>query len=175
MNNNELLREPRNTAVQSIQNEPAIIAMVETFEPRCIEGWVEADESQFPVRVSLCVNDLEVAGTWADEPCRHNTQRTARGFRIILKDLWQFTQRTDRVSVRIDGRPIPIAKKGTYKKPGKNGPRSLAELQHLLRSDYLFSQVGRLQLSKKRDTQWQASVLGLYRSLGEILQKEFGY
>lgn len=155
---------------------PLPIGMVEVFEPGHIVGWVEADEAQFPIRVSLCVNELEVASTWADEPSRHNTRRATRGFRIILKDLWQFCRRTDQVTVRIGGRPIAIAQKGTYKRPGRGGgTRTLQELQELFDKGYVFSQVGRLQLSKNLDIQWQKSVLGLYQKVGEILRCEHGH
>lgn len=178
MNDSQQSHDAKRVPLQSeVEGLPAgkYIAMVETFDPRFVEGWVEGDEAQFPVRVSLCVNGLEVAGTWADEPSKHNTQRTVRGFRIVLKDIWGFCKRTDRVSVRIDGLPIPIAKKGTYKIPGRNGQKSLAELRELLNKDYVFSQVGRLQLSKKRDTKWQQTVLGLYQKVREVLQREYDY
>ncbi|WP_186442011.1 class I SAM-dependent methyltransferase [Luteimonas sp. J16] len=150
--------------------------MVEEFEPRHIVGWVEADDAEFPVRVSLWINDLEVAATWADEPCQHNSTRTVRGFRIFLKDIWQFCKRSDLVTVRIAGRPIPIAKKGTYKRPGRGGgQRTLEELRSLLEGGHVFSQMGRLQLSKKLDKEWQESVLGLYRKVSLIVLDKHGY
>jgi hypothetical protein len=153
----------------------APIGMVETFKPGYIEGWVEADESHFPIQVVVYVNELPVANTWADEASRHNTQRTIRGFRILMKDVWQFCQRTDKVTVRISGQPIPIALKGTYKIPGKNGSRTLKELKESFVQGYVFSQVGRFQLSKKLDTQWQANVLELYARVRKVLLDKCQY
>lgn len=152
------------------------IGMVEEFEQRYVIGWVEAEEADFPVKVSLWVNDLEVASTWADEPSRHNTSRTTRGFRIFLKDIWQFCTRADRVTVRVSGRPLPISRKGTFKRPGRGGgTRSLEELRSLLERGHVFSQVGRLQLSKKLDLKWQSSVLGLYHRVAMVVREKHGY
>lgn len=152
------------------------IGMVEEFEPRHIIGWVEADEANFPVRVSLWINEMEVASTWADEPSKHNTRRTTRGFRIFLKDIWQFCQRSDRVTVRLGSEPLPIAQKGTYKRPGRGGgTRTLEELASLMQAGHVFSQVGRLQLSKKLDKAWQEAVLGLYHKVSVLLRDKHGY
>lgn len=152
------------------------IGMVEEFEQRYIVGWVEASGADFPVKVSLWVNDLEVASTWADEPSRHNTQRTTRGFRIFLRDIWQFCTRSDKVTVRIGGRPLPIAQKGTYKRPGRGGgTRTLEELKTLLANGHVFSQVGNLQLSKRLDTKWQNAVLGLYEEVSSVLREKHDY
>ncbi len=40
---------------------------------------------------------------------------------------------------------------------------------------FVFGQTGRLQLSKKLDPAWQASVMGLYKELRDILAKEYSY
>lgn len=152
------------------------IGMVETFEPRHIVGWVEAEESEFPVKVTLYVNQMEVASTWADEPSKHNTSRTTRGFRILLRDLWKFCGRDDRVSVRVGSQPLPIAHKGTWKRPGRGGgTQTLDELRVLFEKGFVFSQVGRLQLSKKLDKSWQQGVLRLYHRVSDVLKREHDY
>jgi hypothetical protein len=151
------------------------IGMVEAFEARQILGWVVGEPSVFPVRVTLHVNDLEVASTWADNPSERNTWADGRAFRFALADIWKFTKRTDRMTVRIDGRPLPIAAKGIYKRPANNGKYSLAQLRGKFAQNYLFGQTGLLQLSKKHDVAWQNSVLDLYRRVGDVLKREHGY
>ena len=44
-----------------------------------------------------------------------------------------------------------------------------------MNAGYVFGQTGRLQLSKKHDSAWQASVMGLYQEVREIVTQELGY
>lgn len=156
-------------------SDASSIGMVELFEQRQVVGWVEANADRFPIRVTLFINDVEVASTWADDPSQHNTRRMIRSFRFALYDIWQFCHKRDRLTVRIDGRPVPIAAKGTYKRPGKDGKHTLADLKHRFDEGYVFGQTGRLQLSKKLDTVWQDSVFGLYEKVSAIVSSKHGY
>ena len=149
--------------------------MVETFEPRTIRGWVTGDRSRFPVRVSLFVNEFEVASTWANDPSIRNTPDTARAFSFTVVDLWRYCATTDRVSVRIGGRPIPIAAKGIYKRPGRGATWTLEDLQQKFDEGYLFSHTGRLQLSKKQDLAWQKAVFGLHDGVMEALGRHYDF
>ena len=153
----------------------APIGMVETFEPRQIVGWVVAPAADHPVRVTLHVNDVQVAGTWADDPSTRNTWSEVRGFRIALGGIWKYCKRSDRVTVRIGDQPLPIAQKGVYKRPGYDGSLSLVDLQRKFDNGFIFSQNGWLQLSKKLDTAWQASVLELYHRVHEVLRTKHDY
>lgn len=149
--------------------------MVETFEYWRIVGWVVGEPDVFPIRVSLYVNDLEVASTWADNPVKRNTWAEARGFRFALADIWKYCKKTDRVTVRIGDTLLPIAAKGIYKRPANKGEHSLADLQEAFANNYLFGQMGELQLSKKFDHAWQRSVIDLYRRVGDVVRERYGY
>lgn len=117
--------------------------VVEVFAPGHVEGWVEVERTAPPVRVSLYLNDLEVASCIAELPSGHNTEHSIRGFRFILKDIWKYCQRRDRLTVRVAGRPLPITKKGMFKRTPK-GASTAAELQRLLRAGYAFNRSGEL-------------------------------
>lgn len=149
-------------------------AVVEVFERREFAGWIDAAPGEGPLRVELCVNDVPVAKTWAAP----GTGRRAHGellrFRFSVNHLWNYTKRTDRVSLRLDGRPLPIPKKGTYYHPRQDGAQSLDSLLKKLEAGYVFGQSGRLQLSKSVDTQWQGDVLGLYQRINAVMEQEFG-
>jgi hypothetical protein len=151
------------------------IGMVENFEHRQIVGWVTGERDAFPVRVSLHVNDFEVAATWADHPIERNAIGAVRGFRFALADIWKYCKRSDKVTVRMGGQPLPMTTKGIYKRPAADGKLSLADLKKKFSQNYLFGQTGLLQLSKKHDVAWQQSVLDLYRRVGEVVQREYGY
>jgi hypothetical protein len=157
------------------RSDGALIGMVEVFEPRQIVGWVVASAAELPVRVTLHVNDLQVAATWADDPSTRNTSSDVRGFRIALGGLWKYCKRSDRVTVRIDDQPLAIAQKGVYKRPGYDGELSLTDLQRKFDEGFIFNQNGWLQLSKKLDTGWQASVIDLYERVGKVVKDKHDY
>jgi SAM-dependent methyltransferase len=149
--------------------------MVEAFERRQVTGWVEVRRGARPVQVRLCVNDIEVARTWAADRILRRGSGDMRGFRLALRDIWQYCQRTDRVTVQVDGVALPIAGRGTYLRPHRDGEQSLAALQAKLAAGCLFGQGGRLQLSKTLDADWQRGVLDLYERVRAIVADEFGY
>jgi hypothetical protein len=161
------------------ENSPAaaevVNAVVEVFERREISGWIEVGAGSAPARVGLYINDDEVAATWAMTWAGRRVAGELRKFRFALYDLWRFTNRTDRVSVRVGGVALPIAGKGTFYQPKQDGAESLKTLKRRLASGYVFGQGGRLQLSKSVDTKWQSTVMGLYGRVNAALEDAFGY
>jgi hypothetical protein len=149
-------------------------AVVEVFERREIAGWVEVEAGTGPVRVDLCVNDEAVAQTLATAASGRRVYGDLFNFRFAITDLWEFTKRKDRISVRIGGKPLPIVGRGTFYRPRRDGAESLKLLRERLAAGYVFGQDGRLRLSKKLDTEWQASVLGLYGRVNIVLQDVLG-
>ncbi len=77
--------------------------------------------------------------------------------------------------MRIAGRPLPIARKGAYKRPSYDGAASSGELREKFKEEFVFSQNGWLQLSKKLDVEWQSAVLRLYERVCEVVRSEYGY
>lgn len=153
---------------------PVSNAMVEVLERRQIVGWVEVPQGAPPTRVGLYINDTQVVGVWAVDPAGRRGTGEVRQFRFPLFDLWRFAKTTDRISVRIDGRLLPINGRGTFYHPRNDGRSDLAELGRLQNDGYVFSDAGKLQLSKTIDTGWQNTVTGLYTDMRAELREQFG-
>lgn len=62
-----------------------------------------------------------------------------------------------------------------FLQPARNGKESLKDLREKLGQGYLFSQYGRLQLSKQLDEAWQRRVIKLYEQTQAIVRDSFGY
>jgi hypothetical protein len=149
--------------------------LVEQFSKDRITGWVAVREDSPPTRVSLMLNDLEVAATWASPLADRSNWGEVRGFNIRVKDIWQYAHLDDQLTVRVAGRSLPIAGKGMYLSPEVNGGKRIAVLREKLSHGHVFSQVGRLQLSKKHDVKWQNRVMGLYDDVRDLVTKSLGY
>ena len=148
-------------------------ALVEEFTPEGLSGWVEVPDER-GVRVQLCVGDTEVMATWALDRTDRAPGPTVRGFSLRTRDLWAYCSRTDRVTVRIDGVPVPIAGHGLWLVPASDGPHGLAGLRREREAGRVFGRTGRLQLSKGLDRDWQERVLALYARTREVLAAERG-
>lgn len=151
------------------------IGVVEEMTTNQAIGWVAGPADQFPVRVDLCLNDLVVMTTWADHPSTANTTGGAKGFLFTIRDLWSYVSVSDQVSFRIDGKPIPISGKGTFKRRGTDGAHTIEDLRKKFADGFVFDRSGRLRLSKKLDTAWQAQVMNLYSSVADVVKATTGY
>ena len=106
---------------------------------------------------------------------RRNSPRSIRMFSFRVSGIWRFVKKKTRITVRVDSQPLPIYGHGMYLNPPERGKSSVQALREKLDQGYLFSQYGRLQLSKQLDTAWQEQVMGLYEQTRRILQETFGY
>jgi SAM-dependent methyltransferase len=147
---------------------------VEVFSQREIVGWVRVAATAAPTRITLHVDELEVAGTWAADVI-HAGPAERRGFRLALHDVWQYCRAGTRLSVRADGEPLHIAGAGLARIVAQDGRRTVAQLEARLAAGHVFGQFGRLQLSKTRDVVWQRAVLEIYARINAVLRDEFGY
>ena len=111
-------------------------------------------------------------------PARRTTGVTAvvqiRTFSFRVGGIWRFVNRKTKISVRVGAHWLPISGHGTFLTPPQRGKRSMTELRELIGSGHVLSQEGKIQLSKKLDTQWQAQVMGLYDRLRTVFADEFG-
>jgi SAM-dependent methyltransferase len=150
--------------------------LVEEFTATDLAGWVEVPAASPAVRVGLYLNDLEVASAWAiDKVPDRRAPGQVRSFRLALRDIWQYSKKSDRLTVRVHGAPLPIAGYGMYRAPGRDGSSNAEALRKLLDSGRVFGQFGRLQLSKSYDVQWQKVVMGVYERVHQVVKEEFGY
>lgn len=106
---------------------------------------------------------------------RRNSRQQIRTFAFRIRGIWPYVKKGTRISIRVDGRPLPIHGHGMYLHPPKNGESSLKELSRLFDEGHLLTQFGRIALSKKLDVAWQDQVMALYRRTGELVREAYGY
>jgi len=157
------------------------VGIVEKFSRQVVDGWVTVPRDADPVRVTLCVNGDEIAASWATEVKARNSRhaRTSwsqvRTFRFNIKDLWSYVRPADRLTVRADSVPLPIAQVGMFLRPDAPGEHTPEQLRKLLSEGYVFEQYGRLALSKKRDVEWQQRVMSLFADVRTFVADRFDY
>src|SRR4051794_14650973 len=76
------------TVMTGAHSDAATGGLVEVFDEREIAGWVEDAPATGPVRISLQVNGIEVASTWAVDPAPRRGAGVVRSLRLGLHDLW---------------------------------------------------------------------------------------
>jgi SAM-dependent methyltransferase len=149
---------------------------VEEFTRRRAAGWVAASVDAKPIRVSVHIDDLEVAVGWATsaraEPASKGEHRL---FALRLPGMWKYCRPANKLTVRADGEPLPITGHGMYLVPSKAGRSNLRRLRARMSDGYVFGQTGHLQLSKKLDKKWQKAVLDLYNDVRIVLAEAYGY
>lgn len=106
---------------------------------------------------------------------RRNSTSEIRTFSFRLRDIWGYCAPGTRVRVVVDGNALPINQHGMFLRPKVAGAHTPADLRAKLESGYVLGQWGRLQLSKRLDTEWQQSVLALYERVRRLLASHVGY
>jgi hypothetical protein len=106
---------------------------------------------------------------------RRNSTEEIRTFAFRIAGLWPYLRRRHRVTIRVDGRPLPIYRHGMFLRPRRDGELGLDELKRRFADGYVLSQMGQVQLSKQLDTEWQLRSMELYTRVRTILAEEHGY
>ena len=106
---------------------------------------------------------------------RRNSEDEIRTFSMRVAGIWPYVKRHHRLSVRVDGVPLPIYRHGTFLQVRRDGDLGLRELRRKFDEGYVLSQRGEVQLSKKLDTRWQQRSMELYTRVRSILLEEHGY
>ncbi|MCW2843572.1 MAG: hypothetical protein JWN22_1488 [Nocardioides sp.] len=106
---------------------------------------------------------------------RRNSGQQIRTFSFRVREIWPYVKKGTRITVRVDGRPLPIHGHGMFLSPPKNGQHSIDDLTELFAEGHLLTQFGRIALSKKLDVEWQSKVMALYRRTSEIVREAYGY
>jgi hypothetical protein len=166
----KLIRWRQSKRLNSTTTVP--VGLVESFNKNeGIIGWVSTDKRDQLIKVTLKINSHPVHSTWANIDTTATAKREARGFYLGAKDIWNFCKRGDRLTVEVQDEVLPIYGVGDYKRVGGTGTKSLDELKTMLANGYMFNRRGSLQLSKKLDMEWQKQMIGLYRKISRILEK----
>src|SRR5436309_7733881 len=114
-------------------------AIVEVLADDNVAGWVEVPPGAAPPAVELFVDDLQVDATFAVDAGERHSLADVRVFRFPLADLWQFVGPANRLSVRVAGRPLPMAGHGMFSVPDRAGGRTTEELRRRLAAGEVFS------------------------------------
>src|SRR5581483_154187 len=110
-------------------SSPDARAVVEVFDPDGVSGWVEVAPGAAPPPVELYVDDLRVDSAFAADAGERHAAGDVRTFRFPLADLWDFVGPSNRLTVRVGGRPVPITGHGMFRVPDSAGARTVAELR----------------------------------------------
>src|SRR4029079_13397012 len=119
------------------EQTPCVQGIVEHFSRRSVRGWVNVPPTQGPLRVDLYLNNLRVASTHASpvpspgkrvgravsplaatEPLSgpsgesRTSRQEIRTFAFQLRGLWRYCDRRSRLTVRVEGRRLPIVGHG---------------------------------------------------------------
>ncbi|SHG22724.1 hypothetical protein SAMN05443575_1737 [Jatrophihabitans endophyticus] len=115
---------------ETAEHTPA--GLVESFGRERVTGWIAPPPGSGPVHVALLVNGTEVAATDAVAPAEREAWAPTVGFGFAMRELWPYLRTDHKVTVRVNGRSLPIVGHGMYFAPprnGKHGLRTLRELQ----------------------------------------------
>ena len=106
---------------------------------------------------------------------QRNSKQEVRTFSFRVRGIWPYAKKRTQVRVKVDDRPLPIYGHGMFLSPPSNGKRSVKKLREKFEAGYLFSQTGKLQLSKKLDEDWQRRVMEMYQLVRRVVAEECGY
>lgn len=152
--------------------------IVEKISSNIIEGWVVVYNSDNEIlkspKVELKINEKTVAVTFAVRQTMHNSiDSSESGFRFIIKDLFNYLNEGDEITVYCYGENLPIYKHGLSYKCKTNGIYDTNELFKKLESGYVFDIKGELKLSLKENKELKKNVLSLYSEIKGIFSDEF--
>ncbi|WP_345520903.1 class I SAM-dependent methyltransferase [Nocardioides conyzicola] len=183
---------------------PPVVGIVEHFSHTLLTGWVSVPPGTPPTRITLRVGQVDVCSTYATpggamsgstsvragkarrpgrgDPMlpgpakdRRNSRAEIRTFSFRLREIWDYCGPDTQVRVVADGQPLPINQHGMFLRPRTKGTQTPADLRDKLASGYVLGQWGRVQLSKRLDTEWQAAVLALYERVRALLRADLDY
>ena len=121
------------------------------------------------------VHSWQVPNVRGPRDDRRNSRQQIRTFSFRVRGIWPYLSKKNRVTIRVNGAPLPIFGHGMFLTPPSNGDQTLDDLRQKLENGYLLSQYGVVQLSKKLDVEWQKQVMGLYTETRQFLADRFGY
>ncbi|WP_343993145.1 hypothetical protein, partial [Nocardioides dubius] len=182
-----------------------VVGIVESVTRNRLVGWISVPEDHPDVPITLQVGRLEIAATYptADAPIsrsvvrqrrdeesgsprrqgvasgrrddRRNSGQQVRAFSFQIAGLWAFLGRRNRLTVRVDGRPLPIAGHGMYLTPRRSGERTFAELEELMAQGYQLTKSGYLMAPQESRGVWRDAVRDLYGRTRELMVASHGY
>jgi SAM-dependent methyltransferase len=105
---------------------------------------------------------------------RRNTRQQLRTFAFRVRGIWDYAHRATRISLRVNGQPLPIYRHGMFLHPRANGEHLVRELRALLEQGYVLDGSGRISLVRDLDAPWQSAVMQLHGRVRKLLAEELG-
>lgn len=149
--------------------------IVERYDEKEIIGWLRVDEGQAAKQIDLFIGPTKVATTSTALMIKRNTPFRVCEFRFSIQGLWNFCNKSNRLSIRHQDRLLLVAGHGYVAKPVKVGKGRMSTLVQKLNAGYVFNDHGWLQLSKTHDQNWRSDVVGLYWKLAEAMRGVSGF
>ena len=109
-----------------------------------VTGHLSVAPSPVPTRVTLRAGDLAVVSTYARAP-RDSTASDEHEFALRCEQLLEFLGDGDRITVVVDGRPLPIDGLGSAAEVVVGYPSRLEALRRRLQKGAVFTKFGRLR------------------------------
>ncbi len=159
----------------TIHSGDEISGCVEQITQDTVEGWIAGSDELTPSEVSIYLDDLRVITVQANERTSRASFGCSFSFTAQVKGIWDYCTTDTQISVRCEGKVLPIIHAGMFLSPEEAGSQTVTDLKQKFAEGFLFSDKGVLQLSKALDEDWKERVFGLYSRVSEILLTRYGY
>jgi hypothetical protein len=150
--------------------------IVESVTQESIEGWVVVFDDynnivEEPV-IELNVNGQVIAKTFAVRETTHlNIINNNCGFRLLIKDLYEYINEGDELTISTCGDSIPFYSYGLSYKPKSSGSYNVNDLFLKLREGYVFDINGELKLSLRKNEKFRRDSIALYQELNSYFER----
>ena len=106
---------------------------------------------------------------------RRNSPGQVQVFSFRLRGIWPYVRRTTRITVQVDGQPLPIHGHGMFLRPRERGEHTPADLRARFEEGYLLDQHGGVSIERSLDTEWQQTVMSVHARVREVMREQFGH
>lgn len=156
-----------------------IKGIVEKVDTESIEGWVlvEDDRGTFidTPEINLNVNDYTIATTYALIMNKTTSSSTGSRFKFLIKDLFNYLNQNDQISVSVYGEELPVHNYGINWRCETSGQYNFEELKKKINDGYVFDIHGNIKLPLKNNPELREETIILYEELNNIFFNEFKY
>ncbi|WP_313757486.1 class I SAM-dependent methyltransferase [Tissierella sp.] len=157
-----------------------IKGIVEQITNESIAGWVIVNDDRKGIieapKVELKVNGETVAITFAVRKIEHESIISNHcGFKFLIKDLFDYLNKNDEITISVYDDILPIYKYGLSYKCDTTGNSSIDKLLERLNEGYVFDINGELKLSLKENEELRKEIIKLYDELRDIFNNDLSY
>lgn len=156
-----------------------VIGMIEKICDEYIEGWAMVCDNKTTIerpKIELKINNKTVAVTYAVRVTDHEDKAINKnGFRFLIKDLFNYLDKTDQIKITSYDNVLPIYEHGLSYVPKIDGLYTSEDLFCKLSRGYKFDINGELNISLRESEDLAKGCLALYNELKQIFKSKFSY